>query len=555
MSMHEIEGLVEDSIILLNQSKKKQQAKRELIYNLYRFQALFDTGFTHFRVKEILIETGYLYQIPLKDYPPFKEKPEQLVDIEKTLEQQRGTWVDQYYAEKDSVSGAPILYFDYGSELWDQLVKNKTLTDSATPPSRLSITQLAYIIMQEAAEQKNKVLTLQWYVMTSNCFAEEYIDENAYKDFPAFITDSNVIESKALAIDAGIKTYKERDGYLTLQQWDDVKDNIQPDKLDTLFILRFWLDFETSNDDLLSAYNIESAKLKQLNKDGNKQKKINLIADELNKVLTKENGWTHERLSDTEHAVEWLWYADNKEYDEKTDDLNDDFYRQSIKVKFEREDQAIHCDLGLQHGKILRWQKQKPNTHPAFWHFYTNLMINSDEVMDQSIAKYKNRLDVLGLWKFRLSQSNKKLTESIHAFTDYLLLEGEKIFQTNLTEFNQNLFNRDSDKLMYIMEYGENDSGIIPDYVIFNSGIMIPLTFLFNAIDQVPEGSDISNNKMVKKHYQQYKNSYDELHPKGASKIYLEPLQSFKDLTQNGMPLMIHFYFINYFKDHMSKPT
>ena len=34
MSMHEIEGLVEDSIILLNQSKKKQQAKRELIYNL-----------------------------------------------------------------------------------------------------------------------------------------------------------------------------------------------------------------------------------------------------------------------------------------------------------------------------------------------------------------------------------------------------------------------------------------------------------------------------------------------------------------------------------------
>ncbi|KAG1663423.1 hypothetical protein GQR58_020367 [Nymphon striatum] len=111
------------------------------------------------------------------------------------------------------------------------------------------------------------------------------------------------------------------------------------------------------------------------------------------------------------------------------------------------------------------------------------------------------------------------------------------ISTTNLTEFNQRLFERDSKELMHLMEYGEDDSGIIPDYILFHSGTMIPLMFLFNTLDQVKsKDGDAINNKMVKKYYQQFKESFDQLHPKGASKQYLEPLHSFKNLTENGMP-------------------
>ncbi len=45
MSMHEKEGLVEDSVHLVAKSSMTPGIKRDVLFNLYRFQAMFDTGY------------------------------------------------------------------------------------------------------------------------------------------------------------------------------------------------------------------------------------------------------------------------------------------------------------------------------------------------------------------------------------------------------------------------------------------------------------------------------------------------------------------------------
>jgi len=87
MSMHEIEGLVEDSVHAVAKSQMKQAVKRDFLYNLYRFQTMFDTGYTHFRLIDTLLELKFTYPIPLEKHPDYLDNQEffKALDIEKTI--------------------------------------------------------------------------------------------------------------------------------------------------------------------------------------------------------------------------------------------------------------------------------------------------------------------------------------------------------------------------------------------------------------------------------------------------------------------------------------
>src|SRR5436190_642049 len=49
MSHHEIEDLIGRSVALLDKQALDSRLLRDLIFNLYRFQAAFDCGYTHGR--------------------------------------------------------------------------------------------------------------------------------------------------------------------------------------------------------------------------------------------------------------------------------------------------------------------------------------------------------------------------------------------------------------------------------------------------------------------------------------------------------------------------
>ena len=69
MSMHEFEDVVEGSIRLLTTSHRSIEDLRCCYATLYHFQEEWDTGYTHFRVMDLLLSARYVYRIPVSEYP------------------------------------------------------------------------------------------------------------------------------------------------------------------------------------------------------------------------------------------------------------------------------------------------------------------------------------------------------------------------------------------------------------------------------------------------------------------------------------------------------
>lgn len=73
MSYHKIEDLVEETIVLIDKTNDALEEKRNLFYNLFAFQNLFDCSFTHFRQIDILIKNSFTYRIPINELPNNQE--------------------------------------------------------------------------------------------------------------------------------------------------------------------------------------------------------------------------------------------------------------------------------------------------------------------------------------------------------------------------------------------------------------------------------------------------------------------------------------------------
>jgi hypothetical protein len=55
MSVHEVEDLVQHSVVVLDTQELEAALLRDLIVNLFRFQQHFDCGYTHGRVYKLLL--------------------------------------------------------------------------------------------------------------------------------------------------------------------------------------------------------------------------------------------------------------------------------------------------------------------------------------------------------------------------------------------------------------------------------------------------------------------------------------------------------------------
>jgi hypothetical protein len=60
MSMHEIEDAIEASVRVIDRADLAPTLTRDIIWNLYDYQACFDTGLTTGRVRDILRRWRYL---------------------------------------------------------------------------------------------------------------------------------------------------------------------------------------------------------------------------------------------------------------------------------------------------------------------------------------------------------------------------------------------------------------------------------------------------------------------------------------------------------------
>ncbi|SHM91071.1 Tetratricopeptide repeat-containing protein [Chitinophaga jiangningensis] len=177
MAMHEIETLVETSILCLDNSQDELADYRSLIFNLYQLQDSFDTGFTHFRVMDILIKHRYVYTFPITAHPAYLEHT---AFFDGLAASQKFSFIYANpakewdatanpvagYANYDHATGKYILYCDAGSLLWSAMVAAGTITGKdALAPEPMGFFHLALTITEFAAAQQDKDLLGLWYLL------------------------------------------------------------------------------------------------------------------------------------------------------------------------------------------------------------------------------------------------------------------------------------------------------------------------------------------------------------------------------------------------------
>ncbi|MFY0254054.1 tetratricopeptide repeat protein [Chitinophaga sp. 30R24] len=177
MAMHDVETLVELSIYCLDKSQDEELDRRSLFFNLYNLQQQFNTGFTHFRVMDLLVKHHFVYTFPISAHPDYAAHQAWFDEL---ATRQKFSFIYQRPTETWDAATNPVagyahynfntqtytLYCDAGSILWGNLVANGLLSGKdAEAPTILDPFSLALEVAENAGEQKDKALLGSWYLL------------------------------------------------------------------------------------------------------------------------------------------------------------------------------------------------------------------------------------------------------------------------------------------------------------------------------------------------------------------------------------------------------
>ncbi|WP_197285488.1 hypothetical protein [Pedobacter sp. R20-19] len=459
MSMHEIEDLVEETTHLVDRSSNDGLiTKRDILFNLYRLEAFFDTSYTHFRVMDILVKNRFVYQIPIAKYPQLGITDEQLPTDE------YGDWVyDQDQKEMgyaQSKNGEMYLYCDAGDWFWKRLCELDILpkTDRESP-QRLSIPQLVKIMMLEAERQQHDDLLKQWYNLLVNAILEGDFgeDEGIPGTFTGFLRHDHLPEIRDIAMRNRLDKQKTSENEGDYLSFPALKINLlDTTSVEEAYKIRYLLELSKDIATLESAYRKDQLALET------GHEKIKLIQPVIDRHLVPLN-W---KYLQTDHRETWLWYQD----------LSDDQYggpghRLFIQLQLDVEENTLFCKLAIQHSLILKWQEKQASLLPKDWHFHYDL---SGWLSDDFSNKNKH-LSSWGSWKFDLKASEKVLIGHLENLIEGL--EQTDYFNFVLAAFPEKFLAQDLQRILYLLDEGEDGTGIIPKYVLFDSKITTLIAF------------------------------------------------------------------------------
>jgi hypothetical protein len=175
MSMHEFEDVVEASVLVLDHSHRQGRVQdlRSKFYNLYGYQALWDTGFTHFRVMDLLLRHRFVYRFALSEHPQYdryrsvldrlaRQDDFSFIMVDPTLE-----WHETENPEAGYYD-PPFLYCDAGSHLWRLFVEaGQVAGRDARAPRLQPVRAIASLVVEEAELQEQRNVISQWYPLAA----------------------------------------------------------------------------------------------------------------------------------------------------------------------------------------------------------------------------------------------------------------------------------------------------------------------------------------------------------------------------------------------------
>ncbi|MGO4877406.1 hypothetical protein ACEN2P_12470 [Pedobacter psychrotolerans] len=469
MSMHEIEDLVEETTHLVDQSSDHDlMAKRDILFNLYQFEAFFDTSYTHFRVMDILLKNRFVYRIPVAEYPQLGITEAQLPADED------GDWVcdenQNALAYAQSENGAMYLYVDAGEIFWKRLCELDILPKAdQQPPQQFSIPQLVKIVMLEAEKQQQTDVLKEWYNLFANAvLAGDFgASEGISDSFEGILNDPHLSELRAIAVRNQLDRQKVSPASGDYLSFPGVKTNLTgTESLEESYKIRYLLDFSKDTLQLEAAYRKDQGAMEA------GPAKTAMILPTIDGYLAPLN-WTYVEIAPEKT---WRWYQDLED-----DQFGGPGHRCFIQLQLDTAENTLFCQLALQHSLILKWQEKQPSLLPENWHFYHELSgwLNDD------FTEKNRHLSSWGSWKFDLKQSEKVLKS--HLENLIAGLKQNSYFDFVMAEFPEKFLAQDPQRILYLLDEGEDGTGIIPKYVLFDSKVTSLIAFAKWAAEKKDE--------------------------------------------------------------------
>ncbi len=159
MSMYEIEGLMENTVTLIDKSEATSPQKRNLIWNAYELQGAFDCSFTHFRVMPLLQRNEFVQTYEREAFPMYQD----FSAFFDGLEEESFTWICENPAAAWSGENGAIAYWDKDSK--------KVFVDFGSPyyslhpeekPQKIAPLDFGWQMIQTAHLQNNQASIYDW---------------------------------------------------------------------------------------------------------------------------------------------------------------------------------------------------------------------------------------------------------------------------------------------------------------------------------------------------------------------------------------------------------
>ena len=364
MSYHQIEDIVEDSIRLVNKTTLSKPQKRDLIYNLYQFHDRFDTGYTRFRVLDILQENNYLYAWPIHKHPDYQTHQEYF----KQFDEHSTDWIPAYLnnEEKGSIYlEKQKIWFEANDEFWAR-VKSQLPEGTQTPPGKTPIINLVLELLHIAINQENQLLAKRWYATLVNSILEFELDENEGipNNFDRWLKNDTLlkirktIEENQHILSIKDKPYK-NDELLALPK---LKDELEfATKPDEKAIVQFLLDIKTSIKTIEKKYRKEIASSKDLTK-------YQLLYDYFRERLDSQWQDGIKEIGEEQGIVTFL-----KKYESAKS--NEEELYNCIIIDYTTDIKTVALKIGIQNAQILSWQGRKASSKPEHQHFIQDLFL------------------------------------------------------------------------------------------------------------------------------------------------------------------------------------
>ena len=411
MSFYQVEDIVEDAIHLVYESNLTHQEQRSLLFNLYKFQSLFDTSYTHLRVYDILKEIRYVYEWPLEKHPDYLADPSYFDE----LNPDETYWVPTHLSSTSgsvyirSRENQVFLYFDAGDSFWERVRSQLPEIDQEAPQA-YPLPVLLDQLMQLGKQAHNMDFVKRCYASFANAFLEYELGEE--EGFP--IKFSEWLEHNTLlSIRTFAETYQselteeDEEEFYCLPDWEsEVELAESPDRIAQV---SFWLKLDSPLKAIKKAY------MKELGKKEN--------PDYYDLAYT----FFRERLDESWQAGIREFYREDYQFSfwKKIKEAQEEEEAVFATLIFQLDKRALQCKIGIQNGLILDWQQRAPSPRPEYQHFIQDLLLYLEEEEIES----NKFIGTLGEWKYELKKSSKWLSQCLESAWKYLSLYSPQVYE------------------------------------------------------------------------------------------------------------------------------